>query len=630
MTASLLYDSANSTCAFAAEELARHLAMLPGAAFTGPVRLAVQPDLSRYGLPAAQSPFDDRYAFSVTAAGGEILGANARSVLLGVYAYLRRVGFCFLRPGPQGTHVPTFAGPEQLAAQDACAAFVRHRGVCIEGSNSPENILDFVDWLPKVGYNSFFMQFKTPYVFLERWYHHTLNPLAAPEAMDDALLAQADRRVTEAMQLRGLMHHRVGHGWTTDAMGVNSTGWYEIGPAPEAVRPLLAEVNGKRDFFGGVPTNTNLCYSNPQARSRFVAAVANYAEAHPEVDVLHVWLADYFNNICECPACRQTTPSDQYVQLLNELDAELTARGLCDTRIVFLLYQELLLAPVQARLAHPERFILMFAPISRTFRQSYPVEFEPAPLPPYVRNRFELPTRVEENLTCLRQWQGVFRGDSFDYDYPLGRAHYGDFGYVHIARVIAQDVRALPALGLNGYISCQELRVLCPSALPNYVMGLMLLDGRAEFDALCREYFAAAYGPADGAQVLAYLSQLSALSDCDYFNGKGPRQDTACAARMDRLIETLDQFAPVIAGHCAGTGPALPWWQLLQYHAGYTRLLALALQALALGRSDEARRRFEAFQQEICAHEPEWQPVLDVYRIQEVALHYTGFGALQG
>ena len=87
---------------------------------------------------------------------------------------------------------------------------------------------------------------------------------------------------------------------------------------------------------------------------------------------------------------------------------------------------------------------------------------------------------VTENLAFLRGWQRLFHGDSFVYDYPLGRAHYGDFGYVHIARVISSDIKQLHKMGLDGYISCQELRVSSPNALPNYVMGYTLFDESAD------------------------------------------------------------------------------------------------------------------------------------------------------
>ena len=63
-------------------------------------------------------------------------------------------------------------------------ASLRHRGVCIEGADSLENILDFIDWLPKMGYNSFFLQFKLPYTFMARWYHHENNPLLPEEEFD--------------------------------------------------------------------------------------------------------------------------------------------------------------------------------------------------------------------------------------------------------------------------------------------------------------------------------------------------------------------------------------------------------------------------------------------------------------
>ena len=94
-------------------------------------------------------------------------------------------------------------------------------------------------------------------------------------------------------------------------------------------------------FHKGIPINTNLCYSNPQVGSSFVQKVVDYSLAHPEVDYLHIWLADAFNNHCECDACKNHLPSDLYVHILNEIDQALTMKKL-STKIVFLLYEELL------------------------------------------------------------------------------------------------------------------------------------------------------------------------------------------------------------------------------------------------------------------------------------------------
>ncbi len=62
--------------------------------------------------------------------------------------------------------------------------------------------------------------------------------------------------------------------------------------------------------------------------------------------------------------------SDQYIRILNQLDRALTSEGL-DTKICFLLYHELLWAPQKEKLDNPERFTMMFAPITRTFEMSY-------------------------------------------------------------------------------------------------------------------------------------------------------------------------------------------------------------------------------------------------------------------
>ena len=68
-----------------------------------------------------------------------------------------------------------------------------------------------------------------------------------------------------------------------------------------------------------------------------------------------------------------------------------------------------------------------------------------------------------------------------------GRAHYGDFGYVKLARVISGDVKRLRRLGLDGYVSCQELRAGLPNFFPNYVLGRTLMDESADVNQLLEE-----------------------------------------------------------------------------------------------------------------------------------------------
>lgn len=598
------------TVSFAAQELTAYLTrMLSSEEGVFSVSLEVR----------ARTEDSDAYAVSMDLGGGLISGSNPRSVLLGVYDYLRHLGCRFLSPNKQTEVVPRIPR-EALPARYEKKASFRHRGVCIEGADSVENVLDFIDWLPKVGYNSFFLQFKVPYIFLSRWYHHDRNPLAEPEpfTMEDARHAMA--LFEEAILKRGLLLHKVGHGWTGEILGGGTVGSWNTTDRPldPEKRPLAAEIGGKRDYFMGIPANTNLCLSNPLTVDAFARQVVSYARENPNVDYLHIWLADAYNNVCECAQCSASTISDQYVALLNEIDRRLTREHL-DTRLVFLLYQELLWPPIKEKLHNPERFVLMFAPISRTFEASYDLSGEPGQIPPYVPNHITLPTSLRENLDFLRGWQDRFPGEGFVYDYPLGRAHYGDFGYLHIARIIHQDIGKLRQMGLDGYISCQELRASMPNMLPNYVMGYTLFDEHEDEEQLIREYFEAAY-PGRPELARAYLEELSRLGSCDYLNGKGPRVNPDIAARMGEIVRLCREREAEL-NRC----PSAPYWDVLRYHNSYIARLAAALEALASGDGEQSLLRYRQLRHFICRGETDFQPYLDVYRVLEVTQNYTGF-----
>lgn len=585
--------------------------------------LGVQ-DLTQYGLEAPEDPaLDDAYYFQVDTEQACIYGTNARSVLLGVYRYLTEIGCRFLRPGAEYEIVPEKQEPEAFFALCAHKASLRHRGACIEGATSLENVLDFIDWSPKIGFNSFFPQFKYPHEFFRRWYEHVRNLKLAPQTWTMEQSVAADRIISEAMQMRGMLQHRVGHGWTGEALGYTATGWEtDDTQMPEEKKALLAEIGGKRELFGGVPTNTNLCYSNPKVAELYGEKVLRYVKEHPEADYLHIWLADLFNNVCECEQCRKKILTDHYIHMLNYIDEKLTETGY-QTKLVFLLYQELLWAPQTEQLNNPDRFVLMFAPISRTFMKSYAQAGELAPVPEYKLNQITLPVTMEENLAFLKEWQKKVSCDSFVYDYHLGKAHYGDPGYVRLSKVLCEDLKENRALGLNGINSCQELRAFLPNALPNYVMGLVSMDTELEFDTVAADYYLSAYG-SRGYQVLAYLSDISEQYDMDYFISRGEMVNPKMTARFEKVIQNLEEFAPVISE--ALTDAQMPavqrrFWRELGYHQAYTFYLTKAL--LQKSKGEDPTPAYRAFVELVRESEPEFQKSLDVYRVLEVTANYT-------
>lgn len=619
----ILFNTLNPTLCFTAEELSMYLKKVDPTV-TIFFNLPTDGFFNIYLQPESltKSLLDDTYRIHFTLKSVSICASNTRSVLLGAYKLLYLIGCRFLQPGNKGDYIPNKDLNSFFSTRDFLQTYTasfRHRGVCIEGANSLENVLDFIDWLPKVGYNSFFVQFKLPYTFFDRWYNHIFNPLLEKEGLTLEQVKHFSNIIDKEIKKRGLLYHKVGHGWTCEALGLEDLGWQKATPVlEESKKDWLALVNGKRDFWENIPTNTNLCYANKDIQSAFIQCIVSYAKSNPNIDYLHVWLADEHNNLCECPDCKDTLLSDQYVSILNNLDKQLSELNL-STKIVFLLYQELLWPPLQEAFKNHERFTLMFAPISRTFEKSYEDCSISDTIPTYVRNQIKLPRSLEENLSFLKKWQEKWHGDSFVYDYPLGRAHYGDPGYLNISRIISRDIKSLKSLHLNGYISCQELRVSFPNALPNYIMGLTLFDHETNFEQVTEDYFKHLYKE-QSSYYQHYLQKLSDLFSCDHFNAIGPRYSKRLANRYREASELAEVFLERIVPFENDY-----FLKKLYFHGKYVKLLALALYHLASNNPTEKEEVYGEFIHYIQSNELSFQEALDVYRIIEVSTRYTGF-----
>ncbi len=639
MVICLNYSKENETIVFAADEFSKYLSMI-GDKFSVVHNASKEEKTSEEVVVNFQvkqtdnSLLEDSYHISINQEGGFIVASNPRSILLAVYTVLRNIGFRFLTPTKEGVRVPQNVKEEDMFMELKQTASFPHRGVCIEGAESLENTIDFIDWLPKVGYNAFFIQFLEPFTFLNRWYDHMNNPLLEKEDKSPEFYQECYQKIEREIEKRSLLLHTVGHGWTAKALGYPAEGWIVVDSEPEdeEIRCLLAEEKGVRKLNGRVPLNTNLCYSNPKAQERFADGVISYIKTHKNADFVHIWLADDMNHMCECENCRDVAPSDHYVQLLNLIDEKMEEEQL-DCHLVFLLYQELLYAPVKEKLRNQDRFTLMFAPITRTFLKSYPEERKEVSLPEYKRNQMRLPVDIDENLMYLQTWQDCFKGDSFVYDYPLGRSHYGDLGYVGISKIIAEDIHHLSGFGLNGYISCQELRAAFPNSMPNYVMGRLLFDKTLTYEEVEKEYFQAAYG-AEWQLALDYVHAISRYSNCDYFNGKGPRVQETVHQNFTLLYEEAKKFQPEIEKvyeklqqNIVESEYVLFFWKLLVYYTEYAKLLGEGLKQLSCGNKVEADKIFAEFCQLVREKEKEeeLQPYLDVYRLIEIAVNFAGF-----
>ena len=616
----------DTAVAFAAEELKRCLSAMDNQkdfsilafpefdpAISGLLWLGVCPEISA----AVENPvLDDSFRIDVTDGVGAIRGSNPRSVLFGVYRYLKELGCTWVRPGQDGEFIPVRPLDNTDIHVNEVASY-RHRGVCIEGSVGYQHVSDMIDWMPKVGMNAYFNQFNNPVTFYNRWYEHRTNPHWEGSPLTGNEIAALRDQSVQEMKKRGLMYHAAGHGWTCEPFGIPGEAWepreYDI-PA-ESVQ-CLALVNGKRELWGNVPLNTNLCYSNPRVRSTIANAVAQRCKEVPEIDYAQVWLADGTNNHCECEACRKMRPSDWYVTLLNDIDSALTEAGL-PTKVVFLLYVDLLWEPQQVRLKNPDRFTMMFAPITRTYSNSVADAeyFDEKDLPGFVLNKLQFPSSVGENLAWMRRWRKQFSGDGFDFDYHFMWDHFCDPGYYDMAKTLFRDMQNLDKVGLNGMVSCQNQRVFLPTGLGMTAMATALWNKNADFDTMAKAYFTDAFG-SDAETVETYMKSLSAAFDPVYMRGEKPMANPENAAKLASVPQLLDAYAPLIESRMNDTSlhPSVrASWRYLHLHSQICRTYALTFQRKAEGRMEEATALLEELKSFAWSLEPQLHHVFDAY-----------------
>lgn len=341
-----------------------------------------------------------------------------------------------------------------------------------------------------------------------------------------------------------------------------------------------------------------------------------YLENHPEIDLLHFWLADGSNNQCECEDCKKALPSDFYVMMLNELDRKLSSKGI-DAKIVFLLYVDLLWPPEKERIENPDRFIMMFAPITRSYNDTFKPIDTSLNIPEYRRNKLIFPKNIEENLAFLREWQKIFKGDSFDFDYHLMWAHYADPGYMKIAKVMYEDIRNLKTIGLNGLISCQIQRVFFPTGFPMYVMASTLWNDTVSFEDLANDYFTSAYG-SDGSIVRDYLNKMSLLFEPLSLIRERP-PSPSFLENLVKIKDILNEIEPTIKRNLSLKPEALSKsWLYLDYHRKMENKFSAILEALFRGNKDYAMKAWEELKLMLQKEEDVLQPVFDLFEFISV------------
>lgn len=611
----ILHDT--ETVRYAAEEFKKYLHLMDASIETeilfdtspdeNALRLGFLHELGLDDSDVEDAMLDDVIDVRIEGLRGYIAGSNERSILMGVYEFFKASGCAFPRPGPDGDYVP------QKPMANASFRFrkkadYQFRGQCIEGAVGYEHLRETVLWLPKINMNLFMIEQIVPYNYMSRWYRHNISTVPHEPEPPYEKYCEYCEQLELLIKKLGLQLHVMGHGAINEPFGVRhmvSGMDYQIS---EEAEKAFALVNGKRGLYGRSPFFTQACMSQEWVQDKIVNWLADYLEKKPHIDFLHFWLGDNTNNHCECEECAKEHPSDFYVQMLNKLDAILTARG-NSTKIVFIMYVDTLWPPVREKLNNPDRFIMTTACSGGL--GGYSAERSTEKLPDWVRNKFPVGiTNFKNMLSFVDEWKPIFDGPRFIYEYYLYTSHYADPGYMSFSRQIASDVKTLCVTGFSGIMSDQTQRAYFPTALPDTIIGEFMFDTSLDTEAFIERYMQTLFGE-DYKEAVKYLETISSLFDVKALqqNSSIVAQDTAGGedgvkkagifgnTAVGEMIATVpaivDAFAPTVEKNRALSNPChAKSWDLLRYHGEYCKYLSDIYVALSKNDVSLARSRF--------------------------------------
>jgi hypothetical protein len=329
---------------FAVAELRRYLRLITGVdlpdAETGDSTVAVhvgtRPALAPVlaSLPAPAQGFDG-YVVEVTADRVVVAGENSRGVLYGVYDVLERLGCRWYYPAIDASDpeiVPSLDTAGLEPGTSAHASPFQYR-VCHPSSMiyalHVDDALAQVDWAAKARYNVMLFLLTSRAVYGSGATQAAGIPAQALEAAESqpeqhiidvesfyAGTAEYESSgVAPACRARGMLLEGPNHCMVfllPNTLFDEHPDWFGM-------------LDGQRRPQGAL--GPEFCWSNADAVATFTDNCVAWLEANPHLDVFSCAPNDG-GKACQCDHCAQSTPSDLYAELMNELRRKMDAAGL--------------------------------------------------------------------------------------------------------------------------------------------------------------------------------------------------------------------------------------------------------------------------------------------------------------
>jgi hypothetical protein len=192
----------NSTVDYAAEELKKYVRMMLANCGEVPIlyssdsasgfRIGLMEDFGLDTSDAEDEKLDDIIYIDTSPTGGIIAGSNPVACLIAVYRYLRFAGCRWLFPGVDGEWIPTVEALPDVKYRKL--ADHRYRGQCNEGAEFQSNMIESIEFTPKIGLNTYMLEFDNPYCYYNSYYSHTSSTVREKEPVSRATVMRWKRQ----------------------------------------------------------------------------------------------------------------------------------------------------------------------------------------------------------------------------------------------------------------------------------------------------------------------------------------------------------------------------------------------------------------------------------------------------
>ena len=305
-----------------------------------------------------------------------ITGSNARSVLYGVYKYLKMHGFAFLYPGEEGEIIPenpafTIEGFDLTEKADRTFRGLAYRPF-YQGDESlcqktMKEAFDLISFMAKNQYNLYFMEGYDVIRPGDRYsvidgnhvIQHVEYLLSDKTWEERKAIAETQYQVVEEARKHGFLIERGGHGWN---YGVPEHYAVNHHISVEEAKKIL-KAKGKINETAEVAVSTwfQICLGKEEIREIYADHIISFLMEHRgEMDIASIWMGDGFDNKCQCEECIKQPFSDLYLDIFRRV--ALKAKKVMPELILeCLIYFESLEPPTKNWLEGLDNVILNYA-----------------------------------------------------------------------------------------------------------------------------------------------------------------------------------------------------------------------------------------------------------------------------